>query len=428
MKNPGDKISKTFCVLPWLHLNTWPNGNVYPCCLTDWREELGNMKDNTLEELWNSKRMKDIRKDMLLGKQHSNCRKCYQQEKNGLDSTRTSSNRHYETHIPNIIENTNSDGHNNDFKLLYWDFRFSNLCNFKCRMCGSFLSSKWYDDEVKIFGGSNLPKAIINVNDYSKKDIQYYLNTFINDVEEIYFAGGEPLIMDEHYMILEKLIEIGHTNVRLRYNTNLGFIKFKKWDNLKLWKPFIDTDWQNVSIFASIDGFGKIAEYKRKGTNWKVVRDNIQRLLDENINFHISCTTSIFNVYHVPDLVDYMLDMGLPLYRIQLNNILTTPYYYGMNILPMNHRLKIKEKYQNHLQKFSEEERKILEPKYASIFKFLDEPTIEPIEKLRNAFKVMTTKLDIGRNEDFKTTIPELASWYDSINADMNGLEFEKYV
>ena len=72
-------------------------------------------------------------------------------------------------------------------------------------MCGSYLSSKWFEDEIKIFGGSNLPKAIINVNDYSKKDIQYYLNKFIEDVEEIYFAGGEPLIMDEHYILWKSL-------------------------------------------------------------------------------------------------------------------------------------------------------------------------------------------------------------------------------
>ena len=93
LENPGDKISKSFCVLPWIHLNTWPNGNVYPCCLTDWREDIGNLKDNTLEELWNGDTMKSIRKDMLGGKQHHSCRKCYQQEDNGLDSTITSSNR-----------------------------------------------------------------------------------------------------------------------------------------------------------------------------------------------------------------------------------------------------------------------------------------------------------------------------------------------
>ena len=86
LKNPGDKVSESFCVLPWIHLNTWPNGNVYPCCLTDWREPVGHLKDNTLEEIWNNGKMKELRKYMLEGKKHSNCTKCYQQEDNVPES------------------------------------------------------------------------------------------------------------------------------------------------------------------------------------------------------------------------------------------------------------------------------------------------------------------------------------------------------
>jgi len=416
--NPGDKISKTFCVLPWIHMNTWPNGNVYPCCLTDWREDVGNLNDNTLEEIWNNDKMKDIRQHMLQGKKHNSCRKCFQQEDNNLDSTRTSSNRHYAHHIPDITSNTTEDGHNDDFKLLYWDFRFSNLCNFKCRMCGSFLSSKWYDDDIKIFGGSELPKAIINVNDYSKKDINFYLNEFIADVEEIYFAGGEPLIMDEHYMILEKLIEIGHTDVRLRYNTNLGFLKFKKWDNLELWKPFKEKNPLNVNIFASIDAVDEIAEYKRSGTKWPVIENNMKILLEAGFNFHISCTTSIFNVLHIPELVDRMLEIGLPYYCIQLNNVLTNPWYYHINILPDEIKDEVRRRYKSHLDSLPKNVSDELRPKYESIFNFMDEEPLDDVDKLRRGFKQMTEKLDKGRNESFVKSVPELADWYNSIPDD----------
>lgn len=418
----GTEISDTFCVLPWIHMNTWPNGNVYPCCLTDWREEVGNLNDNTLEEIWNNDKMKDIRQHMLQGKKHNSCRKCFQQEDHGLDSTRESSNRHYAHHIPTITENTTPDGHNNDFKLLYWDFRFSNLCNFKCRMCGSFLSSKWYEDEVKIFGGSVLPKAIINVNDYSKKDINDYLNEFIHDVEEIYFAGGEPLIMDEHYMILEKLIEIGNTDCRLRYNTNLGFLKFKKWDNLELWKPFKEKSNLNVNIFASIDGFGKNAEYSRKGTKWDVVEGNIKKIIEAGYNFHISCTTSIFNVFHVPDLVDEMIRIGVPYHSIQLNNVLTNPFYYHINILPDELKEQVKQKYNNHLNSLEPHIREEMKPKYDSIFNFMYETPEADVEEQRIMFKQITDKLDVGREESFTETYPELADWYNSIkNPDNDG-------
>ena len=417
LENPGDKISETFCVLPWLHLNTWPNGNVYPCCLTDWREEIGNLKDNTLEELWNVDRMKDIRKDMLEGKQHDNCRKCYQQEKNSLDSTRTSSNRWYKKHIPSITENTTPDGHNDDFKLLYWDFRFSNLCNMKCRMCGSFLSSKWYEDEVKIFDGSALPKAIININDYSKKDINLYLDTFINDVEEVYFAGGEPLLMEEHYYILKRLVEVGNTNLRLRYNTNLGYLKFKQYDNIELWKPFIEQDYGNVTLFASIDGVGKNAEYSRKGTKWNVIEENIKTCLRENINFHISCTTNIFNVLYIPEYIEYWKKLGVPHWNIHLNNVLTSPLHYSINILPDNLKEEVTKRYNTHLDSLNEEEANQLRPKYESLFNFMKEPLSEPRESIERVLKHTTEKLDDGREEKYRflDIIPEYKEWYEPI-------------
>ena len=414
-KTHGDGISKTFCILPWLHLHTWPNGNVYPCCVTDATEEVGNLKEDTLEDIWNNDKMKDIRQHMLQGKKHNSCRRCFQQEEYDLDSTRTSSNRFFSKHIDTITQNTTEDGHNNDFKLLYWDFRFSNLCNMKCRMCGPNLSSKWYEDDIKIFGASHLPQAIININDYSKKDINLYLDEFIHDVEEIYFAGGEPLLMDEHYYILEKLTEIGNFDVRLRYNTNLGYLKFKKWDNLELWKPFKDKKYTNVSIFASIDGIDKTAEYSRKGTDWVTIEHNLKRLIEADFNLHISATTSIFTVWEIPELIDRMLEIGLPDHRIQLNNVLTHPYHYHINILPDEFKNRIKEKYQNHLNGMSVDRQNILKPKYDSIFRFLDEPVNGDVEQLRGEFKYLTGLLDKGRGEDFATTYPYYADWYNSI-------------
>ena len=162
--------------------------------------------------MWNSDRMKHLRRDKLAGIRHDGCSKCYLQEDNGDQSMRIASNQFYEKHFDRMVETTEEDGHSNDFRLLYWDFRFSNLCNFKCRMCGSSLSSKWYQDEVDIFGESPHDRALIHVNDYSKKNIYEYIDHFIEEVEEVYFAGGEPLMMDEHYMILEKLIEVGYAN------------------------------------------------------------------------------------------------------------------------------------------------------------------------------------------------------------------------
>jgi MoaA/NifB/PqqE/SkfB family radical SAM enzyme len=421
MKNPfstddGDIISKTFCILPWIHLNTWPNGNVYPCCLTDWRESVGDMKENTLEEIWNNHKMTEMRRQMLSGEKPHSCRKCYQQEEYDVVSTRQSSNRWYADKLIDITKNTTPDGYNDDFKLIYWDFRFSNICNFKCRMCGSLLSSKWYEDEVKIFGGSMLPQAIINVNDHSKTNINHYLDKFINEVEEIYFAGGEPLLMEEHYYILEKLIEVGNTKCRIRYNTNMGFLKFKQWDNIELWKNFKDENGNStVSIFASIDGINETAEYIRKGTKWKIVEGNIKRCIENGLNFHISCTTNVFNVFHIPDLVNYIISIGLSPFHIQLNNVLTNPSYYHINILTPELKNKVKILYEEHLKTLQPNLQSLFQSKYDSIINFLDEENNQDVENIRYSFKYMTHKLDEGREESFVETFPHYKEWYDSI-------------
>jgi sulfatase maturation enzyme AslB (radical SAM superfamily) len=174
--------------------------------------------------------MKTIRKEMLEGERPNLCERCFLIEDSGLLSPRNTHNYFFDNEIPDLIKETNPEtGHNDKFVLKYWDFRWSNICNFKCRMCGAFSSSKWYEDETALYGTKMDNNGLLNYNSDSKEDIFKYVDRFINDVEEIYFAGGEPLIMDEHYIILEKLIAAGRTNVRIRYNTNfnLGIIKYE---------------------------------------------------------------------------------------------------------------------------------------------------------------------------------------------------------
>ena len=413
--NPGDKISKSFCALPWLHLHNWPDGKVYPCCLTDFREPIGHVKDNTLEELWNVPKMKEIRKYKLEGKKHNSCRKCFEQEDNGVQSMRIAANQLYEKHFDNIVDTTRPDGHSDDFKLIYWDFRFSNLCNFKCRMCGSALSSKWYDDEINIYGHSDQDRALIHVNDYSKKNINAYVDEFIKDVEEVYFAGGEPLLMDEHYMILEKLIEVGNTDCRIRYNTNFSKLKFKQWDILELWKNFTVKDKNNVRIFASIDGFGPLSEYVRKGTNWPLVEKNIIKTLDEGFVFDLSCTVSLLNVFHIPDFVDKMVSLGVPYYGIHLNNILTFPEYYHLNSLPNNLKLDARDNLLSHLETIPEPHRPEFKEKYSSIINFMDVDGTEDRTETNIQLKSVISKVDVYRKESFVEIYPQYKEWYEGI-------------
>lgn len=412
-ESAGDKVSESFCIMPWTHLHTWPNGNVFPCCLADSRYPIGNLKENTLEEIWNSDDLKKIRTQFLKGEKPPVCKRCYMQEDMGTPSFRISSNNQWAHHIDKAVETTDEDGTDNNFKLNYWDFRFSNVCNLRCRMCGPELSSSWYADQIKFYGSSTTKQALIHMNDGSLEDIMIYVDRFINDVEEIYFAGGEPFIMDEHYMILEKLIAAGNTKCRIRYNTNFTSLKFKDWDLIELWKPFVADNIDNVRVFASLDAIENVAEYSRKGTKWPAVEANVKRLHENGMNVWTSTTVSIFNIFELPKFVNRMIELGIPMDRMQMNNVLTFPDYYNINILPEELKEDVVITLDEHVKVIKNDPNHIhIKNYYDVIKKYLYRPTGRPVEEIFEDLKRHTEIKDKGRNESFIKTFPYYKEWY----------------
>lgn len=132
--------SKTFCMLPWVHLHTWPNGDAYPCCMAPPEQALGNQKDMSYQELFNCDELKQLRLDLKSEKQSDYCTRCYELEESGVESYRHWANTQWKHHFDQV-ESTTDDGTVVDIKIPYIDFRFSNLCNLKCRTCGPDLSS-----------------------------------------------------------------------------------------------------------------------------------------------------------------------------------------------------------------------------------------------------------------------------------------------
>ncbi len=145
--------SKTFCMYPWIHLHAWPTGQAFPCCHAESPAgELGNTRTQPLVEIWNSPKQRQLRTDMLSEINNSACVRCYEQENSGFFSGRQSANKHHGHHIERI-KDTKPNGSLEQFEMTYWDIRFSNLCNLKCRSCGHIFSSQWYQDQVKLAGG-----------------------------------------------------------------------------------------------------------------------------------------------------------------------------------------------------------------------------------------------------------------------------------
>ena len=413
-ENPDCEVNhnlpESFCIIPWMHLNVNPLGDVLQCCISSSKGEVGNLRDNTLSEIWNGDRMKALRLQLLAGKRPASCHKCFEQEDNGISSFRQGVNRRYEHRLDEVATITNANGSVDDMKLRYWDFRFSNLCNMKCRMCCHDFSSAWHGDMLTMDGPTSVPKsAVINVADTSIDDLYRVMDEQIDNVEEIYFAGGEPLLMDEHYYILEKLIARGRRDVRLRYNSNLLKIRHKHWDNIELWRNF-----DSVTVFASIDAIGARAEYLRHGTVWSTIDENIRRLVAEPaINFFVAPTIQVLNILHIPDLIDYLVSCGISLYNIRINNVLTTPPHFHINTLSPAYKHLVKQCFDAHLAaQLDDHMLADLRSQYQGILSYMEQDplrTDQELADIKHNFLRNILQLDSIRNEDFLKVFPELA-------------------
>ena len=192
---------------------------------------VGNCRTNTLSEIWQDKPMQKLREDMLSETPNAACGRCYEQEQSGFFSGRKSANKHHGHHIKKLDENP--------FEMTYWDIRFSNLCNLKCRSCGHIFSSQWYQDQAKLAGGDwKDHNQVLNYAGRTETDMWEQLLPHIDYVEQIYFAGGEPLLMEEHYRILDELVRRERFDVRLIYNTNFTHTDLKGKSVFEYWKLF----------------------------------------------------------------------------------------------------------------------------------------------------------------------------------------------
>ena len=335
--------SRHFCMLPWIHLHAWPDGRAFPCCLGRADHPVGNFKQNSMREIWNDEPMRAVRRNMLADRPCLECGDCYEQEGAGFTSMRNNSNKSFGHHIAKIAD-TLPDGSLPDMQLHYWDVRFSNICNLKCRSCGSIFSSRWYDDDVKLWGRELRPR--VSFAGQHEEDVWEQMQEHVPHLDQVYFAGGEPLIMEEHNRILKLLIEKGNTRVRLVYNTNLTELKFKKQSVLDLWKHF-----PTVCVAASLDDMGDRAAIIRSGTDWAQVEQNIRDLKREcpHIDFMISPTLSIMNIWNFTRFHRYMVESGFIEAKDFNLNILQGPDYYRIDLLPMPIKLRFKQEFEQHI-------------------------------------------------------------------------------
>jgi len=286
---------ENLCMAPWTHTYLSPQTERRMCCASrepaqsfeqyiDTDAGTGTYNPQTLEEHWNSDHMRSVRRRMMAGEKLSECEVCTDKLLN-TDVYRTYFWHLFQHKYEDIWQTTDETGYTT-MKPVSWDYRFSNLCNFKCRTCGDMLSSSWETEQRK-HNMVNLDNPKNNwMRPEVRKEISKFQDTQIEKefsdaveqhrVEEIYWVGGEPLMYEQHWRYMKRIVELGDgPKLYARYNTNLSRIKYK---GIHLGHDILKNirDWQ---ICASLDGTGAIGEYIRTGLKYDEFVDNFRTLL-----------------------------------------------------------------------------------------------------------------------------------------------------
>ena len=283
----------SLCLYPWIHVFVNPQGKVGTCCEFDEQFALGNISDGPLSDIANNENMKKVRRQMLSNQRPEICSACWKNEDAGLLSGRQKVNAQWGNY-KNLTNLTKPDGTFSEFKLRYLDIRLSNICNLKCKMCGSSFSSRIAHEHADMFGDNKFIELKLSSAEL-KNTLEFVENNIIN-LDIVHFAGGEPLIMAEHYQVLDLLIKHQRTDIPLSYNSNFTVLKYKNFNIIEYWKQF------NTVIFrASIDLIGEQAGYVRHGTNYDDIEENYS-LIKDYVDFEINSIVHMLNIFNLPKL------------------------------------------------------------------------------------------------------------------------------
>ena len=332
MNIPHDR----FCVLPWVSIEASPIGTVRPCCLAD--DEILDNAGNKFElstanfaDIQNSNHMRQLREQFLAGERPQTCRKCWNEERGG----RTSKRMHTLDRLKHSIKDTEWTA---DAKsLMFLDLKLGNICNLKCRICGSWSSSQFATEEI-----NQLPREeqksshayqMLRAGAWPRENAQFWqqIDSVLTDIRYIEFTGGEPFMIDEHFDMLQGIVDRGIAHqVEIHYNTNGTQYPAR---GEKIWRHF-----KTVEIAFSIDDIGDRFEYQRTNANWLEVCENLDRFRDlkechDNIVLQIWTTVNVFNVRYL-DQVAQWIDQNQESFNFVYWNMMHDAWYFSIATLP----------------------------------------------------------------------------------------------
>lgn len=443
--------SPSFCVLPWIHLATRPNGDMRICCVAnasgadsgDYTVGLVKMEDgkpanfghDLPTEAFNNDYMKSVRKTMLAGEVPASCLKCYKEEEEGIASKRIweTGTWHLQEQIDiqELIRETEEDG-TVPYKLQYLDLRLGHTCNLKCIMCSPHDSSMWVPEHKKVFPifKSELIKKQMDwdIDEFNNKwheNPKFWEQVFdqIPNIKQLYFAGGEPLLIKEHKMFLLEIIKRGYADkISLRYNTNGILVND---EIIEIWEQF-----KKVKVGVSLDGIGDRVHYIRYPTDWSQVEENLWRLeqTSDKIQPNIAFAVQILNIKHVPEFIKWKVRSGFKKLNFDTNaagqvaggglvgvHLLWIPTWLSLRVLPKEDKLEVRELFtelQQWLWDNYTQDAEFWEKnpygwkRWEGILDWMD---AEDHTNLLPDFRDYINTMDQQRGTNFKAVFPELA-------------------
>jgi len=324
---------KYLCTAPWTHTYVSPQGERRLCCASredsDFQKQYIDTGEQNPEPIfnpisikdhWNSEYMKDIRKRMMDGEAIPQCVVCNENVLNLHTYRSYFTDTLFPHKIQELIDTTDDTGYTTMVPVSY-DYRLSNLCNFKCRMCGDQLSSSW-EAENKVNNRLQdepwlIPNNRRKITNFQKEVLEEELQAAVDEdvIEEIYWVGGEPLMWERHWTIMDQLKDSKRKKeITIRYNTNLSRVDYKKYNLFDMLEGF-----KAMNICASIDGAGAIGEYIRTGIKWDDWLDNFKRGIylneqygDDGMVFDVTLTTP--GLFGLKDLFDVVTELDVKSY------------------------------------------------------------------------------------------------------------------
>lgn len=295
-----------FCPLPWISLEASPIGTVRPCCLADDEivDDTGRkcrLSTHSFDTIRTSKHMQTLREEFLEGTQPDTCRRCWAEESAGRTSKRMHTIERLK-HLP--IKSFDRDVQ----PLMFIDFKLGNICNLKCRICGSWSSSTYAAEELKFTAKpkESFHYTMLREGAWPRSTPEFWaeLEKYKDQLRYLEFTGGEPFMISEHFDLLEQLVDQGHAqNIEIHYNTNGTQWPERAED---IWRHF-----KHVEIAFSIDDIGRRFEYQRAGADWTKVNAIVDSYIamrdrNQNISLQVCTTVNVFNVYYLLDVAQWI--------------------------------------------------------------------------------------------------------------------------